>query len=125
MTTTLRYTALSRAKKPEQVYISNLVVPRRPNTFISNIKRKLKRYKETDKQKGFKNNIKVADVTELYKLQNGDCKLCGCVMKQTYNGNDSRQLSVDRIDWRIGHVKENIPLLCLECNRSKKLQIFI
>jgi len=120
MTTKLRYTALSRAKKPDQVYISNLVVPRRPNTFISNINKKLKSYKEQDKVRGFKTNIKVADVTELYKVQNGDCKICGCVMKQTYSGNDRKQFSVDRVDSRCGHVKGNIQLLCLECNRSKK-----
>lgn len=120
MTTKLRYTALSRAKKPDQVYISNIVVPKRPNTFISNINRKIKGYKEQDKVKGFKNNIKVADVTELYKVQNGDCKICGCCMKQTYTGNDPKQFSVDRVDSRIGHVKGNIQLLCLECNRAKK-----
>ena len=42
MDTKLKYTALSRAKKPEQIYISNLVVPRRPDTFTSNINKKLK-----------------------------------------------------------------------------------
>lgn len=120
MTTKLRYTALSRAKKPDQVYISNLVVPKRPNTFISNINRKLKGYKEQDKLKGFKNNLKVSDVTELYQVQNGDCKICGCAMKQTYSGNDGKQFSVDRVDSRLGHVKGNIQLLCWECNRSKK-----
>ena len=70
--------------------------------------------------KGFKNNIKVADVTELYAVQNGDCKICGCGMKQTYIGGDSKQFSVDRVDSRMGHVKGNIQLLCLECNRAKK-----
>ncbi len=120
MTTKLRYTALSRAKKPDQVYISNVVAPRRPNTFISNINRKLKSYKEQDKVKGFKNNIKAVDVTELYNIQNGDCKICGCCMKQTYSGGDCKQFSVDRVDSRMGHIKGNIQLLCLECNRAKK-----
>jgi len=120
MDTKLKYTALSRAKKPDQVYIFDGIVPRRPDTFVRNINKKLKGYKEQDKKNKLKNDIKVDDVKTLYQKQNGECKLCGCCMKQTYKNNDDKQFSVDRIDSKVGHVKENIQLLCWGCNRAKK-----
>ena len=108
MDTKLKYTALSRAKKPDQVHIFDGIVPRRQNTFVRNIKKKLKGYKEQHKKNKLKNDIKVDDVKTLYQKQNGECKLCGCSMKQTYKNNDNKQFSVDRIDSKVGHVKENI-----------------
>ena len=116
----LRYTALSRAKKPDQVHISNIQVPRRPDTFVRNINKKLKGYKQQDQKNKLKNNIKVEDVRALFQVQQGECKQCGCYMKQTYTSNDDKQFSVDRIDSRVGHTKDNIQLLCWGCNRSKK-----
>ena len=82
--------------------------------------KKLKGYKEQDKIKRLKNDIKVADVKSLYEIQNGECKLCNCGMKKTYKCNDNIQFSVDRIDSTKGHIKGNIQLLCWGCNRSKK-----
>ena len=120
MDTKLKYTALSRAKKPDQVHIFDGIVPRRPDTFVRNINKKIKGYKEQDKKNKLKNDIKVDDVKTLYQKQNGECKLCGCSMKQTYKNNDDKQFSVDRIDSKVGHVKENIQLLCWGCNRAKK-----
>ena len=120
MPTKVRYTALTRAKKMEQISISSLKVPKRPNTFVSNIAKKLKGYKEQDKIKRLKNDIKVADVKSLYEIQNGECKLCNCGMKKTYKCNDNKQFSVDRIDSTKGHIEGNIQLLCWGCNRSKK-----
>lgn len=116
----LRYTALSRAKKPDQVHISDIKIPRLPDTFVKNINKKLKGYKEQDQKNKLKNNIKVEDVKALFQVQQGECKQCGCCMKQTYKSNDDKQFSVDRIDSRVGHTKDNIQLLCWGCNRSKK-----
>jgi hypothetical protein len=116
MDTKLRYTALSRAKKPDQVYIFDGIVPRRQNTFVRNIKKKLKGYKEQHKKNKLKNDIKVDGVIKsfIYQKQNGECKLCGCCMKQTYKNNDDKQFSVDRIDSKVGHVKENIHrIICI------------
>ena len=120
MNTKLKYTALSRAKSPEQVHISKIVIPRSPDTFESNIRKKIQGYKEQDKKNKFKNNIKVQDVKELYEVQNGECKFCGCGMLKTFKANDDKQFSVDRIDSKSGHTKDNIQLLCWGCNRSKQ-----
>ena len=38
-------------------------------------------------------------------------------MRWQYQAGDSRQFTVDRIDNNLGHIKTNIRLTCLECNR--------
>ena len=57
----------------------------------------------------------------MFKKQNGSCNKYNCQMKANkYAMNDGKQFSIDRIDSNMGHIKGNIQLLCLECNRSKK-----
>jgi ATP-dependent exoDNAse (exonuclease V) alpha subunit len=120
MDTKCRYTALSRARNPEQVSFGKVDLPFEPETFESNIKRKITGHLKYDKQKKLESNITVEKVKILFEKQNGACNICGCDMKTThYKSNDGKQFSIDRINPLWGHTDDNIQLLCWNCNRGK------
>ena len=80
----IKYTALSRAKCVEQVCFGKVDFKAScPNTFATNIDKKIKTHKEFDTLK-------------------------------------KEQFSIDRVDSRQGHIKDNIQLMCWGCNRAKK-----
>jgi hypothetical protein len=64
---------------------------------------------------------RVHDIQTLFVKQNGECLKCGEFMKTCgYGKGDKKQFSIDRIDSKKGHTKDNIQLFCWCCNRSKK-----
>ena len=124
MTTKIKYTALSRAKNYEQVSFG--IVECKPDlsrtlTFEENINKKLKSHLENDTKKGHTKNITSDDIQTLFVKQNGECLKCGEFMKTCgYGKGDKKQFSIDRIDSKKGHTKDNIQLFCWCCNRAKK-----
>jgi hypothetical protein len=117
MSTRCRYTALSRARKPEQVSFASIKTEESHNNFDDNIKSKIRGYASYD----VNTNISIDKVKKLYEKQNGECVVCNCTMKTTnYKRGDDKQFSIDRIDSRLYHTDDNIQLLCWGCNRSKK-----
>ena len=121
MSTKCRQTALSRAKKTEQVPFGKIDLPFEIKTFESNIKNKISGHLKYDTEKNLKSDLSVKKVKTLFEKQNGDCNICGCAMKTTnYKSNDGQQFSIDRLDSKRGHTEENIQLLCWNCNRAKK-----
>ena len=124
MTTKIKYTALSRAKNYKQVSVG--IVEYKPDlsrtlTFEENINKKLESHLEYDTKKGYTNNITSDDIQTLFVKQNGECLKCGEFMKTCgYGKGDKKQFSIDRIDSKKGHTKDNIQLFCWCCNRAKK-----
>ena len=122
MSSKCKYTALSRARNPDQVSFGNVKIPfQQPSTFKQNIERKIKGHQNYDLKNNLEHSITVEHIQELFIKQNGDCNICGCSMKTTnYKSNDKYQFSIDRIDSRMGHIGGNIQLCCWDCNRAKK-----
>ena len=111
-----KYTALSRATNPDHVTFANIDSKDNDLKFRKNIDKKINSYKLYDD----KTNIDVDYVVELFYRQNGECCLCGCMMKTiNYKNNDSMQFSIDRINSSRCHTKDNIQLTCWNCNRGK------
>jgi hypothetical protein len=117
-----KYTAMSRAKNPQQISFGNIGdIKKEEKEFIKNIENKIKGHLKYDEEKGLKSDISVDKVLKLWEKQNGECLICNCNMKTiNYKANDEEQFSIDRVDSRLGHTDNNIQLLCLNCNRSKK-----
>jgi 5-methylcytosine-specific restriction endonuclease McrA len=126
MTTKIKCTALSRAKKYEQVSFGIVDTCSKPDmsrnlTFEENINKKLESHLEYDTKKGYTNDITCDHIQTLFVKQNGECLKCGEFMKTCgYSKGDKKQFSIDRIDSKKGHTKDNIQLFCWCCNRSKK-----
>jgi ATP-dependent exoDNAse (exonuclease V) alpha subunit len=118
----IKYTALSRAKCVEQVCFGKVDFKAVcPDTFATNIDKKIKAHKEFDTLKKYENNIDVKGIQKLFVKQNGECVKCGCSMKTCgYAKGDKEQFSIDRIDSKQGHIKGNVQLMCWGCNRAKK-----
>ena len=121
----IKYTALSRAKCVEQVCFGKVDFKDVcPNTFATNIDKKIKAHKEFDTLKKYETASPTIDVKGIQKLfvkQNGECVKCGCSMKTCgYAKGDKEQFSIDRIDSKQGHIKGNVQLMCWGCNRAKK-----
>ena len=118
----IKYTALSRAKKCEQVCFGTVPYTyEKPATFVQNIQKKLRAHLDFDIKKGYKNDITTDDIQELFVKQNSECCKCGCFMKTFgYSKGDKEQFSIDRQDSMQGHIKNNIQMMCWGCNRSKK-----
>ena len=62
--------------------------------FKKNIQKKIYSYKTYDNE----TNINVEYIVDLFEKQNGECLLCGGMMKTNHHGtNDDKQISIDRI----------------------------
>lgn len=118
----IKYTALSRAKCVEQVCFGKVdFKDTGPDTFATNIDKKIKAHKEFDTLKKYETTIDVKGIQKLFVKQNGECVKCGCSMKTCgYAKGDKEQFSIDRIDSKQGHIKGNVQLMCWGCNRAKK-----
>lgn len=57
---------------------------------------------------------------DLYEKQNTQCYYCNTVLNvENMNIKTFNQVSIDRKDSNLGHIKENCVLSCLHCNMSK------
>jgi hypothetical protein len=112
-----KYTALSRGTCPENVSIVGKYEEDDKNE--NKIREKLNACLQTDKEKGFENDLTVEKVKTLIRKQNGMCNICNCNLNIGYTPNDRQVVSVDRIDSRQGHICSNVQVLCWGCNSAK------
>ena len=85
-----------------------------------NVGRKLMAYKRQDQAKGCSgNHLRMKDVETLKEAQGNLCAVCNIELLWCYAPKDTRQVSVDRLDNRCGHTRDNVRLTCLECNRKR------
>ena len=85
-----------------------------------NVGRKLMAYKRQDQAKGCSgNHLRMKDVETLKEAQGNLCAVCNIELLWCYAPKDTRQFSVDRLDNRCGHTRDNVRLTCLECNRKR------
>ncbi|PNH09163.1 hypothetical protein TSOC_004212 [Tetrabaena socialis] len=130
MPTKLKYTALSRAKKPDQVFMmtsSQLldspvnVVKEISSAARSSIVKKIQAHQATDSKRGLETNVDLTFVESMIKAQGGLCHHCHTEVKlDCYSKQDPVQLSLDRVDNTRGHIKSNLVLSCWGCNRSRQ-----
>ena len=114
----IKYTALSRATCIDNVGFGNTSSSTVLNENV--ITQKLLGHQQYDNENNLKNDINMQYIKSMYINQGGQCKFCNVDMKTyRYKKNDDRQLSIDRIDSNLGHIKGNIQLLCWGCNRAK------
>jgi len=83
------------------------------------IDRKLSGYKQQDQKNKREFNIDAELIIELKQQQNNHCASCNCLMRWQYSDKDPHQFTVDRINNSLGHIKNNVMLTCLECNRRR------
>ena len=74
---------------------------------------------DQDKKKGREFNLSVDYILKLKDLQKNKCELCLNEMWDEAGNPD--QWTVDRIDNQVGHIKGNVCLVCLECNRNHRV----
>ena len=108
---------LERSYPPSENYGGPICID--GNQMLRNIGRKLQSYTSSDKCKGLQCNLEIKDILTLKDSQKNHCAACNIEMLWCYDPNDTRQFSVDRIDNTMGHVRDNIRLTCLECNRNR------
>ena len=75
-----------------------------------------------DKEKGREFNLTVDYILMLKHIQGDKCALCLIEMKFEWDrSGDISQWTVDRIHNSLGHIKGNIRLTCLLCNRNHRV----
>lgn len=124
----LKYTAMSRAKKPEQISfceMKKLSDQKLNPTLIKLIQTKIASHESYDNKHGYNTDIDVNYIISLLEKQYHTCTHCHEDIKLTcFNKADPKQFSIDRINDNEGHVKGNVVISCWECNRkheNKKL----
>ncbi|CAG8780556.1 3690_t:CDS:1, partial [Racocetra persica] len=86
------------------------------------ISRKLVGYMNQDKKKGYEFNLSVDYILVLKDSQKNKCKLC--LNKLLWDWDKARnpdQWTVDRINNELRHIKGNVQLTSLECNRNHRV----
>jgi len=94
------------------------------NTIVKEINKKINGYKGQDQKKNLYEPEKIVDIDYVINLLQGSrnkCFYCKKIVKILYeNVREPFQWSLDRIDNRFGHNKENLVIACLDCNVSRK-----
>ena len=90
----------------------------------SELKKKISSYKSQDKRKKLYNNDEFIDIKFILKLLNDTnlkCYYCDCNVFILYDiVRELKQWTVERIDNRLGHNKNNSVISCLECNLRRR-----
>jgi hypothetical protein len=120
------YTAISRAIDLKQIFVyrgPNLEDAPLGEAVNAAIRKKIHAHKYTDRRAGRTwledEYVTPADVLQLHKDQNHNCALCGLDIELHWSKGDQNQLSIDRIDNSLAHVRANCQLTCLRCNKAK------
>jgi hypothetical protein len=88
------------------------------NKSNGSIQKKVRRHKEEDLSKGRENDINYDYVINLLQSQDYKCNKCNILVKLSWNDKyDEQQFSINRINNDIGHMKGNVEITCLYCNR--------
>ena len=120
------YTALSRARNMQDVYVfvGELGKAVSEREFELAVQRKIYGHKAADKKARRtwveEEYVTVEDVRNMLGRQRGCCAGCRRVLQQRWERGDHDQLSVDRKDNSRAHLRDNCQLLCLACNKSKQ-----
>jgi hypothetical protein len=122
------YTALTRARNLSEIYfwdgddVSGLA-PVLRHDFKAILEAKLPHYALQDKAAGRPwdegDFIDGDHVMALYDSQNGQCVFCLEWFPARWQPRDSNQVTVDRLDNSLAHVKGNCVLSCLRCNSTR------
>jgi len=113
------YTAISRAERFDDVSFYFGELPR--EAAVDKLQRKIESYRASDMEKGFETDVDVKWILEQGKLCNYSC--CICHREMDFNWEDAMdayQVSVDRINNELGHIKTNCKLTCFSCNRTSR-----
>ena len=128
------------AAKNRQWYLANKeAVKARVNTYRENnretvnakkradnkshgaIKKKLRRHREEDAEKGRDNDMTYDYVIDLLRQQDNECAQCDAMVKLSWtDAYDPGQFSINRIKNKYGHIEGNVEICCLQCNREYK-----
>ena len=80
---------------------------------------KLSDYRKRDKKKGLSFHLSLMDCIDLVKQSDGICPECKCEMLfEEYAPWCLYQFTFDAIDTLKGHVKDNLRIICYDCNAS-------
>ena len=87
--------------------------------MLKSLIKKLSSYKQQDQNKNKREfDIDAELIIALKQQHNNHCESCNCIMRWCYSDKDPRQFTVDRKNNSLGHVRNNVMLTCLECNRG-------
>jgi hypothetical protein len=118
------WTAISRCTsiKDIYVYISPETKEQKEVKRYA-IQKKINDHKQEDIKKGRnfteKDFINLETVKDLWRKQDGQCALCNTELEAIFKASDGGlQMSINRIDNKLAHVKHNCELVCLLCQRS-------
>lgn len=93
-------------------------VARAQKTFRRWLHLSLKNARHTDKKFDREFNIDINYVMEVLERQGFKCAITGLDLKHEYNSHYSA--SIDRIDSTLGHVRDNIQIVCQAVNLAKR-----
>jgi len=77
-----------------------------------------------DKEKNRMFDLDEEWIKIMLKYQNGLCAICGDEMILTNGNKNPKQISIDRINNSLGHLKTNCCLTCWNCNDNKKCKSY-
>lgn len=96
----------------------NYQIDKETKNIESWLKKCLKHCKKNDKSKSLESDIDLDFLLELYNKQNGRCAISNILL--THNRDDLLAASIDRIDSKLCHTKNNVQLICSGLNRAKR-----
>jgi hypothetical protein len=122
-----RYTAITRAKRMEQIRVGVLPADfgrARDARVRKNLSAKIAAYRTDDLAKGRPPcDVAVEDFLGLLEAAGDCCTHCGAGMKLLdYAKGDRQQMTLDRVDNAGGHTRGNVVVACLGCNESHKFE---
>jgi hypothetical protein len=94
---------------------------RKYNKSTGALKKKIRRHRDEDEEKGRDNDITESYVIRLLAKQDSKCIHCAIKVKLVWTeAYDKAQFSINRIDNSLGHLRGNVEICCLQCNRVYK-----
>ena len=80
--------------------------------------------RNSDKKADREFNIDKDFINLMLNKQNGCCYHCNINLLLINGNRENNQISVDRVDNSIGHIKGNVVLSCVYCNTKKNIKSF-